>query len=232
MKKTPFIALALTLASAAPCLAQETVSVATYGNAVGNNVRTMTMALTHTADYVAFTTDLVLPEGTTVTAVTARRPLKNNGTVNLSAVGGSATESTDFRLPFQQKDNTCRIMGYNLGEVKIEGATGDVMLTVTLSTTTPIAYDAATVTATNITFVRDDLEEVTLPNAVTSSRLWGDVNMDQKVDVKDYQAVGNIIVGKPAAGADLFAADMIIDAEEVSIDVKDYQKLSNTIVGK
>lgn len=232
MKKTLFMVMALMLAGTGRCLSQDAVTTATYGHATGNTERTMTMALTHTADYVAFSAELLLPEGTTVTAINARTPLKNGGTINMSSVGGSATESTDFRVPFRQVGTTCRVMGYNLGEMKIAGNTGDILVTITLTTTEGINYNTSTVTASNITFVTDDMREVTLPNAITSSRLWGDVNVDQAVDGKDYQVVTNIAVGTEVVGADLFAADIVVDAEETIVDAKDAQRLSNVIVGK
>lgn len=231
MKKT-ILTLTFAMVASLAGWAQESATVATYGNLTGNTSRTMTLALTHTDNYVAFSTKLELPEGVTVTDVSAKTPLKNEGTKDFTRKGGSATESMAFKVPFKQNGNVCRIQAYNLANAKIGGASGDILLTLTLTTTAPVAYNEKTTTARNITFVKSDYTEVVFPDRVATCRLWGDVNMDNAVDVKDYQAVGNVLVAKPVDVIDFFAADLVVDAEETKVDVKDYQKLSNIIVGK
>jgi len=225
------------LAGSLASWAQDAVTTATYGNAKGNTTRTLAVAFTHASDYVAFSADLVLPEGTTVTAVSAKAPLKNGGTVNLESVGGSATESTDFKLAYNQDGTTCKVLGYNLGNEKVGGTSGDVLLAVTLTTAEGITYDASTVTAQNIKFVKVEGDatktytEMDFAQAVSDSRLWGDVVVNQEVDATDYQAVANIVtkLGNGAIAIDAFAAD--VDQSD-EVDATDYQAVANIVTGK
>lgn len=207
----------------------DNVVTATYGNATGNTTRTMTIALNHEKDYVAFKLTLDLPEGTTVTGVTAKSPLKNNKTVDLSAVGGTATESTDFKVSHNQVGTKCCVLGYNLGNEKIAGKSGEILLTVTLQTAEGVAYNAQGVTA-SCTFVDASYQKVTLDAPITEARLWGDVVKDGKVNTTDVQAAANISVAKANAGVvDAFAADINGDDKVNSNDV---QNISNISVGK
>lgn len=207
----------------------DNVVTATYGNATGNTTRTMTVALNHETDYVAFMLQLTLPEGTTVAGVTAKDPLKSNETIDLSANGGSDTESKSFKVPFKQNGTKCNIVGYNYGNEKIAGESGDILLTVTLETAAGVAFNAEGVT-TACTFVDANSTEANLGNPVTEARLWGDVVKDGKVNTTDVQAASNISVTKASTGSvDEFAADINGDDKVNSNDV---QKISNISVGK
>ena len=208
----------------------DNVVTATYGNATGNTTRTMTVALNHKNDYVAFRLVMTLPDGTTVTGVTAKAPLKNSGTIDLSTKGGSATESTDFKVPFKQNGTKCNIVGYNYNNEKILGASGDIILTVTLETAAGVDFKADGVT-TACTFVDASATEAELDNPETDSRLWGDVVKDGVVDATDYQAVANIVTrkGNGAAVIDAFAAD--VDQSD-EVDATDYQAVGNIVTGK
>lgn len=210
--------------------ADDNVVTATYGNAVGNTTRTMTVALNHEKDYVAFHLVMDVPSGTTVKGVTAKSPLKNGGTVDLSTKGGTANESTDFNVPFHQDGTKCNIVGYNYGNEKIVGDNGAILLTVTLETEQGITYNANTV-KTACTFVDATSTEYTLNTPVTDSRLWGDVVMDKEVNATDYQAVGNIVtkLGNGSNVIDAFAAD--VDQSEI-IDATDYQAIGNIVTKK
>lgn len=208
----------------------DNVVTATYGNATGNTTRTMTVALNHANEYVAFYLNLTLPEGTTVKEVTAKAPLLTDETVDLTDRGGEANESKSFNVPFKQvSDTKCNIVGYNYANMAIGGTSGDILLTVTLETTEGIDYDANAIT-TACTFVDADATEYALGESVTEARLWGDVNTDKEVDGKDYQAISNKISGATITGNfDGFAADINGD---IVIDGKDYQSLSNIISTK
>lgn len=232
MKTTKTLLLASMLCGFTAAHAQDNVVTATYGNATGNTQRTMTVALNHEKDYVAFHLVMDIPAGTTVKDVTAKSPLKNGGTVDLSTKGGTSTESTDFKVPFYQNGATCNIVGYNYGNAVIEGTTGDVLLTVTLETASGVAYNAEGVKATSCTFVEDgSYTETALNTPTTLPRLWGDVVMDGVVDVADYQATANIVLKKSNGTAliDTFAGDT---DQSGSIDVTDYQTISNIILKK
>lgn len=227
MKKTLIALLLSSFATGA--FAQDNVVTATYGNATGNTTRTMTVALNREKDYVAFFLNLTLPEGTTVTGVNVKSPLKNGGTTDLSAVGGTANESTDFNVPFNQNGTKCNILGYNLGNEKIIGNSGEILFTITLTTSEGVAYDAQGVSAA-CTFVDASYQEVTLNAPVTEARLWGDVVKDGVIDSKDYQTLANIVAGKTHdTSADMFAADMVQDDV---YNAQDYQSLANKIAGK
>lgn len=208
----------------------DNVVTATYGNATGNTTRTMTVALNHATDYVAFYLNLTLPEGTTVKGVTAKAPLITDETIDLSAKGGSANESKSFNVPFRQvSDTKCNIVGYNYANKAIGGTSGDILLTVTLETEEGIAYDANAIT-TACTFVDEDATEYALGESETEARLWGDVVKDGKIDSRDYQTLANIIAGKSYdASSDKFAADMVQDDK---FNAQDYQSLANKIAGK
>lgn len=210
--------------------AQESVATATYGNAAGNTTRTMTVALNHSTDYVAFLLDMTLPEGTTVEKAEIKTPLKNGGTVDLSAKGGTATESTNFNVPFNQNGTNCKLVGYNYGNVAIGGASGDILLTLTLKTTSGVAYNADGVKAT-CTFVDAAFNEKVLnTDLMSEARLWGDVVKDGKIDSKDFQTLANIIAGKSYdPSSDKFAADLVQDDK---YNAQDYQSLANIIAGK
>lgn len=211
--------------------AQESVTTATYGNAAGNTTRTMTVALNHSTDYVAFLLDMTLPEGTTVKKAEIKTPLKNGQTVDLSTKGGSATESTNFNVPFNQNGTNCKLVGYNYGNKKIEGASGDILLTLTLETATGVAYNATGVKAT-CTFVDAAFNEKVLnTDLMSEARLWGDVIKDGKVDAIDYQAVANIVtnLGNGSAAIDAFAADV---DQSNAVDAIDYQAVGNIVTGK
>lgn len=209
------------------------IVVATYGNATGNTTRTMTVALNRTTNYVACQFDLTLPEGTTVKSITPKAPLINGGTVDLSAVGGTASETTNFVVDFNQTGTTCKVIAYNLGNVNIGGASGDVLMTVELETANAVNFDANSVAANGVTFVNGSLEAAPMADVAETAdvkKLWGDVNIDTVVDGKDYQAIANKISGVAITGNfDGFAAD--INGDDV-IDGKDYQSLSNIISSK
>ena len=207
----------------------DNVATATYGNATGNTTRTMTVALNHATDYVAFYLNLTLPEGTTVKGVSVKSPLKNGGTTDLSAVGGSATESTDFNVPFKQNGTRCNFVGYNYGNEKIVGESGEILFTITLETTEGVAFDEGTVEC-NYEFAKLVGESLT-GTVTTEPRLWGDVNMDGKVNATDYQAMANIVTnkGNGSAKLDSFAADINQDGGITAID---YQAEANIITNK
>lgn len=230
MKKTKMLLVASLLCGFTAAHADDNVVTATYGNAVGNTTRTMTVALNHEKDYVAFHLVMDVPSGTTVKGVTAKSPLKNGGTVDLSTKGGTANESTDFKVPFNQDGTKCNIVGYNYGNEKIVGDNGAILLTVTLETAQGINYDATGVT-TACTFVDANSEEFVLGSPVTEARLWGDVVKNGVVDVADYQATANIVLKKSNGTAliDTFAGDT---DQSGSIDVTDYQTISNIILKK
>lgn len=228
--KKIFVA-ALLCGCAVSANAQDNVVTATYGHATGNTTRTMTVALNHTIDYVAFRLVMQLPEGTTVTGVTAKSPLLTDETIDLSERGGSATESKSFKVPFRQVSATkCNIVGYNYANRAIGGNTGDILLTVTLNTEEGVAFDADAITTT-CTFVDADATEYTMEPAVTEARLWGDVVKDKNVDVTDFQAVGNIVtmLGNGTTDIDAFAADVDLSGE---VNVTDFQAIGNIVTKK
>lgn len=194
----------------------DNVVTATYGNATGNTTRTMTVALNHTKDYVAFHLVMDLPAGTTVDAVTAKSPLINGKTIDLLGKGGSAEESTDFKVPFNQNGTKCNIVGYNYGNEKIGGNSGDVLLTVTLTTTEGAAFDGVT---TACTFVDASSKEVALGSPVTVARLWGDVNKDSKLNATDVNAAINAASTGNSDGLDHFATNTGIEGVFKATDV-------------
>ena len=203
----------------------DNVVTATYGNATGNTTRTMTIALNHANDYVAFTLNLTLPEGTTVTGVNVKSPLKNGGTVDLSGVGGDANESTDFKVEFNHTSPTkCNVVAFNYGNVAIGGESGEVLFTITLQTTEGVAFDEGSVEC-QYTFA-SLLGQSLTGTTETEPRLWGDVVKDKNVDATDFQAVGNIVtkLGNGTTDIDAFAADVDQSGE---INATDYQAIGN-----
>lgn len=208
----------------------DNVVTATYGNATGNTTRTMTVALNHATDYVAFTLNLTLPEGTTVTGVSVKSPLKNGGTTDLSQAGGSDTESTDFNVLFNHTSPTkCNVVAFNYGNVAIGGESGEVLFTIKLETAEGVAFDEGSVEC-NYEFAKLLGESLT-GTVTTEPRLWGDVVKDKKVDATDFQAVGNIVtkLGNGTTTIDAFAAD--VDQSD-EIDATDYQAIGNIVTKK
>lgn len=209
----------------------DNVVTATYGNATGNTTRTMTLALNHETDYVSFILQLTLPQGTIVTGVKSKSPLISNETIDLSAVGGSATESKSFIVSYRQVSPTkCNIIGYNYANDKIGGKSGDILLTVTLQTEEGIAYDANAIT-TACTFVDVNSTEANLGSPVSEARLWGDVVKDGKLATNDYQAIANMLANASNVGVNLdeFAADV---NQNDKIGTDDYQFVANKLAGK
>lgn len=208
------------------------IVVATYGNATGNTTRTMTVALNRTTNYVACQFDLTLPEGTTVKSITPKAPLINGGTVDLSAVGGTASETTNFVVDFNQTGTTCKVIAYNLGNVNIGGNSGDVLMTVELETTSGVNYDANSVAANGVTFVNGSLEAAQMADVAETAdvkKLWGDVVVDKVIDGKDIQAITNIFGGSSSNSYDKFAGDVNGDGV---YDGKDIQAITNIFGGK
>lgn len=209
----------------------DNVVTATYGNATGNTTRTMTVALNHATDYVAFYLNLTLPEGTTVKGVTAKAPLITDETIDLSERGGSATESKRFNVPFRQvSDTKCNIVGYNYANMAIGGTSGDILLTVTLETKEGIAYDANAITTT-CTFVDADATEYALGESVTEARLWGDVNGDKSVTTADVNQANNVYLKKVEGSSlvDHFAGDIVSNGVYTSSDIN---KINNIYLKK
>lgn len=219
MKKLFFIAAAL-FAGIMSGVAQDNIATATYGNATGNTTRTMTIALNGTpANYIAFQAELALPDGTIVTDVKAKAPLINNGKVSQGTLAG---ESTDFKIPFSmsQDKKTCKILGYNYGNVAMSGTSGDILLTVTLSSTSPVAYNQGTVATKNVVFVKSDLTEINMAGAAqTTSKLWGDANGDKEYTPADILGVIDCMLNKDTNGIDKFAADNNLDGEYTPADI-------------
>lgn len=207
------------------------IVVATYGNATGNTTRTMTVALNRTTNYVACQFDLTLPEGTTVKSITPKAPLKNGGTVDLSAAGGTANESTNFVVDFNQAGTTCKVIAYNLGNVNIGGNSGDVLMTVELETTSAVDFDANSVAAGGITFVNGSLEAAPMADVAENAdvkKLWGDADSNKTVDGIDASKTVNVVLGKAQKSSiDSFAVDF--DGNEV-IDGMDAAKIVNIIL--
>lgn len=231
MKKL-FILASLLIGMVGNMKADDNIVVATYGNATGNTTRTMTVALNRTTNYVACQFDLTLPEGTTVKSITPKAPLINGGTVDLSAVGGTASETTNFVVDFNQTGTTCKVIAYNLGNVNIGGNSGDVLMTVELQTENAVNFDANSVAANGVTFVNGSLEAAPMADVAENAdvkKLWGDVVVDKVIDGKDIQAITNIFGGSSSNSYDKFAGDVNGDGV---YDGKDIQAITNIFGGK
>lgn len=203
------------------------IKIATYGNASGTS-RTVTVALNREANYVACQFDLTLPEGTTVKSITPKAPLKNGGVVDLSKAGGNANESTDFVVDFNQVGTTCKVIAYNLGNVAIGGASGDVLMTVELETTNAVDFDDVSVATNDITFVKSgDLTAATMANVADGNgeagksvkKLWGDVNGDGKVNATDIDASISAAASGNSTGLDHFATKTGIEGAFKATDI-------------
>lgn len=231
MKTTKALLVASLLCGlAGTAKADDTVVTATYGNATGNTTRTMTVALNHEKNYVAFHLVLTLPEGTTVgdDVATAKSPLVNGGTVNLSNAGGAANESTNFIVKTHQVGNKLNVVGYNYGNAAITGASGEILLTLPLKTAEGVAYDAAAVTAESCTFVDAASTEYALGTPTSDARLWGDADQNKVVDGFDAAKVANVSLKRADASTiDVFACDLNSDD---AIDGFDAAKVANIVL--
>lgn len=210
----------------------QSVSTATYGNASDPKTRTLAVSLNHSTDpnFVAFALQLDLPERTTVTGVKAMAPLKNGETIDLSDKGGSATESTDFQVPFQQNGTKCNIVGYNFGNKAIGGESGDVLLAVTLDVEDEKAFNETQIT-TNSSFVNSASKETPMAENKTTeevAKLWGDADRNQYVNAIDLVSCTNVILKKmDKSSIDSFAID--IDGNGV-INAIDMVSITNLIL--
>lgn len=233
MKKL-FILASLLIGMVGNMKADDNIVVATYGNATGNTTRTMTVALNRTTNYVACQFDLTLPEGTTVKSITPKAPLINGGTVDLSAVGGTASETTNFVVDFNQTGTTCKVIAYNLGNVNIGGESGDVLMTVELETSSAVDYNANSVAATGVTFVNGTLEAAPMTDVAETAdvkKLWGDVNADKSVTASDVNQANNVYLKKTDKNSllDFFAGDIDMNEELSSSDIN---KINNIYLKK
>lgn len=232
MKKL-FIFSALLFGMIGNAMADDGIAVATYGNATGNTTRTMTVALNGTpANYVACQFELTVPSGTTVKGIKAKSPLVNGKTVDLSSKGGSATESTDFKVAFNQDGTSCKVIAYNYGNEAMAGNSGDVLMAVELETASAVNYDAASVAVKDITFVKTDLAAApTMADVIdnaASKKLWGDANNDKNVDGLDAARITNVILERASVNTiDAFASDLNIDG---SVDGLDAARITNIIL--
>lgn len=208
----------------------------------GNQSATLAVSLTNSITYVAFQMDVTLPAGWTVesAAPAASARLINGGTVNLSAVGGSANESTDFNLVYNViGGNKLRVLAYNLKNTPISANAGE-LFTVKLTKSGSAAAAATDWVATfsEVQFVTESmLKEVAMTvsnagNKVTgeTGALMGDVNHDGKVNALDLAKVVNYILGKAkSTDLDLTLADMDGSTKVNAIDLA---KIVNIFLAK
>ncbi|MCQ2197792.1 MAG: dockerin type I repeat-containing protein [Bacteroidaceae bacterium] len=194
---------------------------------------TLSVKLTNSIKYVAFQMDVTLPAGWTVTsaAPVGTTRLAGSGTVDLSAVGGSATESTKFQLAYNVIDgNKLRVIAYNLGNKPITGTSGEEIFTVKLTAGTAAAsVDKWVATFSEVLFVTEsDLKEMAMAVSNAGSKAvgesavtWkkGDVNHDGKVNGADVSAVLDKALGKTVAAFYMSEADLNGDNKINGADV-------------
>lgn len=225
MKKL-FMMIAL-LASSFTAMADDAISASLKVDSDKSSATVHVNLDNTTATYVAFQFDITFPaELGTLTndnaAVTTR--LVNGGTVDLSAAGGTASESTDFIIATNWlPGNKLRVLGYNLGNKPIEQTSGEI-LTIKINATNPPA-NASDWTAKfdAVDFVTEsELQEVLLavtnPESTATGEedaawLMGDVNHDTKVTLADavaalkYFLLGNDVEAyKASTGKEFYPA--------------------------
>lgn len=197
-----------------------------------------------TATYVAFQFDITFPEalGTLTNdnaVVTAR--LENGGTVDLTAAGGTASESTNFIIATNWlSGNKLRVLGYNLGNVAITQNSGEILTIKINATSIPANVTDWTAKFEGVDFVTEnDLQEtllaVTNPDATATgeeeaSWLMGDVNHSGVVDIDDVAAAINYSLGIPVPKFFVEQANINgdVDSEgQPKIDIDDVAAIIN-----
>lgn len=155
---------------------------------------TLHVSLTNESSYVAFQMDVTLPEGWTVTGATpiATDRLKDGENVTI----GSISYPTDFVLDYNVlNNNTVRIIGYNLGNHKIIGKSGDEIFSISLKKSNSAATVVTEWSATfsDVEFVNEEqLEKIdmAISNAENTAvgekaGILGDANGDGRVTLSD-----------------------------------------------
>lgn len=197
-----------------------------------------------TATYVAFQFDITFPEElgklTNDNAVVTAR-LQNGGTVDLTAAGGSATESTDFIIATNWlPGNKLRVLGYNLGNKPISQTEGEILTIKINAFTAPANVTDWTAKFDAVDFVTEsELQEVLLavtnPDATATgvedaAWLVGDVNHSGVVDIDDVAAAINYSLGIPVPKFFVEQANINgdVDSEgQPKIDIDDVAAIIN-----
>lgn len=206
---------------------------------------TLSVKLTNSIKYVAFQMDVTLPAGWTVTsaAPVGTTRLAGSGTVDLSAVGGSATESTKFQLAYNVIDgNKLRVIAYNLGNKPITGTSGEEIFTVKLTAGTAAAsVDKWVATFSEVLFVTEsDLKEMAMAVSNAGSKavgesagLKGDADGNGSVQMADALLVVKYILGDvKSTDKFVFANANVYDtsADHDKINMSDFLAIVNIIL--
>ena len=191
--------------------------------AAGSQVR-LSVKMKNTIDVQGYQFDLYLPEGVTIATdedgfamaelSTARTTAKKTDYFNSSpqADGGFRVLCGSSKgYTFSGNDGEVAVITLNIAQDIAEGEHPIILKTVKLSDTNSVPYAT-------------DYLKSTL---VISSYTLGDVNADGSIDVADFIAVANYILGKSPAGFVEKAADI---NEDGSIDVADFIGVANIIL--
>ena len=201
-------------------------SVASYADdlvtAKVNDATTIDVCLTNDASYVAFQMDITLPAGVSITDAEATEDRTDlNGDWDQVDIGGTYYES-GYTIVYNQIDattNTWRIVGYSLGNHKIEGTSGEAIATLTISGADGV-YEVDDIVSgsalANVIFVTEtDLEEVILAAEILAEAGFNpaDINKDGTVNASDIVAFLEIMaIGDTPTAVSANASEEILNA--------------------
>ncbi|MBQ0049247.1 MAG: hypothetical protein KBT12_03265 [Bacteroidales bacterium] len=208
---------------------------------------TVHVNLDNTSTFVAFQFDIAFPEGMTfdqssTTIVKSQTRLVNGEHVDLSQVGGTANESTDFNVVYNWiSDNKLRVIGYNLGNKPIIGEKGAEILAINVKATTATAevtdwsakFDASDfVTEANLAEMTVNLTnaENTANGEAASEWQKGDVDHNGTIDVFDISKVVEKSLLKSPADP-FFESEADVDGNG-KIDIFDVSWIKEASLGK
>ena len=185
---------------------------------------TLSLKMNNTIAVTGFQCDVYLPDGVT--------PAKDEDGFFLMDISTERTTSrkTDFSSSALQPDGSLRFMCSSTKSIPIAGYEGEVA-TLIVDIDPNMEEGAYPLILKNIKISDANADKYTVSYVKTtltiSSYTLGDANNDGDIDVADFTAIANYIMGTPPATFVEKAADVNVDSE---IDVADLTGVANIIL--
>ena len=185
---------------------------------------TLSLKMNNTIAVTGFQCDVYLPDGVT--------PAKDEDGFYLMDISTERTTSrkTDFSSSALQPDGSLRFMCSSTKSIPIAGYEGEVA-TLIVDIDPNMEEGAYPLILKNIKISDANADKYTVSYVKTtltiSSYTLGDANNDGDIDVADFTAIANYIMGTPPATFVEKAADVNVDSE---IDVADLTGVANIIL--
>ena len=185
---------------------------------------TLSVKMKNTVNVQGYQFDLYLPDGVTVA--------KDADGIEMAELSTSRTtlKKTDYFNVKEQQDGSLRVLCGSSKGYTFEGTDGEVAL-ITLSIGSEIAEGEHPIILKNVVLTDKNSvpyeTEYLKSTLVISSYTLGDVNADGSINVADFMAVANHILGDTPEGFVEKAADI---NEDNTINVADFMGVANLIL--